>query len=191
MASCTLEGRNPMTRSRRTFYVSILCLLASSLGGLATGCADAAGPAHAEEIEEAAEAVVLRPAWTTVAAPHIDHQGGAAVLLGNGKVLVTNGRDFNAEIYDPVTNTWAMTPYSPPNPHYDFKTNLTAWLLPSGNVAVSTGFSGALDGDYYLYDTTNDLWSSGVVPPPLASYFHAAVTLHDGRAVMTGGTPWP
>lgn len=179
-----------MSNQRCSFHISALYLLASSLGGgLAAGCAYDAEPPPAEEVGAAAEAVVLRQAWTTVAAPNIDHQHGAAVLLGNGKVLVTNGRDLNAEIYDPVTNTWAIHPYYPWETHWDYKIYLTASLLPSGNVVVSTGFSGTFNGLYELYDTTNDVWTSEWIHSPSSpSYRHAGVTLQDGRAVTTGGT---
>ncbi len=179
-----------MSKPHRAFHVSALCLLVSSLGGgLAAGCAYDAESPLAEEVGEAAEAVVLQKAWTKVAAPNIDHQHGAAVLLGNGKVLVTNGRGFNAEIYDPVTNTWAFHPFYPWETHWDFKIYLTAALLPSGNVVVSTGFSGTFNGLYELYDTTNDAWTSdGLSYPSFPSYWHAGVTLQDGRAVTTGGT---
>jgi hypothetical protein len=178
-----------MSNHRRSFHVSALCLLTSLLGGgLAAGCAYDAESPLPEEVGEAAEAVLLRQAWSTVAAPNIDHQGGAAVRLGNGKVLVTNGRDFNAEIYDPATNTWAFHPFSPWETHWDYKIYLTASLLPSGNVVVSTGFSGTFNGLYELYDTTNDLWTSAWISPLPPSFSHAGVTLQDGRAVMTGGT---
>jgi hypothetical protein len=178
-----------MSNQRRSFHVSALCLLTSSLGGgLAAGCAYDAESPPTEEVGEAAAAVVIRKAWTAVAAPHREHPGASAVLLGNGKVLVTNGRDNNAEVYDPVTNTWAYTPYVPGNTAYDFKREATAMLLPSGKVVVSTGLpGGAFYGDYDLYDPATSFWSSAPVTSIFAPYWQAGVTLPDGTAVTTGG----
>jgi WD40 repeat protein len=69
-------------------------------------------------------------------------RGTSAILLDEGKVLITGGYDGTnfvraAEIYDPVAGTFTATESmsKPRNRH-------TATLLPSGDVLITGGFDG-------------------------------------------------
>src|SRR5260221_8018132 len=66
------------------------------------------------------DAEIYNPAtntWTTVAPMKLGRHSHAATLLGNGRVLVAGGFDnasasppyAEAEIYDPIANTWTVT----------------------------------------------------------------------------------
>src|SRR4051812_27220651 len=110
---------------------SLVLLLASSVG-----CADPGDSSPAEAVNEAAEALGVRQAWTTQSTAFPAHLDGAAVLMANGSVLLTNGRNDFSDVYNPVTNT--VTPGTF-NPNAELRTGLTAALLPSGNVVISCG----------------------------------------------------
>jgi galactose oxidase-like protein len=170
-----------MSNYWRSLVGSSLVLL---IGSSAGGCADTGDSTPAEGVNEVAEAVLYQPTWTTKSTAFPAHQDGAAVLMANGSVLLTNGRNDFSDIYNPVTNT--VTPGTP-NWMAESRTDLTAALLPSGNIVISCGFYPTFYGDSWVYHPTTDQWTSGGVVSPL-SIDHAAVTLQDGRAMITGGT---
>jgi hypothetical protein len=66
----------------------------------------------------------------------------AAVLLGNGKVLIAGGENSDplngVELYDPATNSFAAS--SPAMS--DSRSAPTATLLPDGNVLIAGGLEG-------------------------------------------------
>ena len=90
---------------------------------------------------------MIQPAdtWTTVAPLNTGRFFQAAVLLPNGKVLVTGGTSgtysgaelASAEVYDPALNTW--TTIAPMNSVHFIH---TATLLASGKVLVTGGWNG-------------------------------------------------
>jgi hypothetical protein len=162
---------------------SLVLLLASSVGGLIAGCADIGDSTPAEGVNEAAGAVGVRQAWTTKSTIFPAHQDGAAVLMANGSVLLSNGRDDFSHVYNPVTNTWfqgAVNNLAEP------RTGLTGALLPSGNVVITCGFYPTFYGDTWVYHPTTQQWTFGGLIQPL-SLAHGAVSLLDGRSVITGG----
>jgi hypothetical protein len=104
--------------------------------------------------------------------------------MANGSVFLTNGRDEFSDVYNPVINT--VTPGTF-NPSAESRTNLTAALLPSGNIVISCGLYPTFWGDSWVYHPTTDDWTFGGIFSPL-TFGHAAVSLQDGRALVTGGT---
>ena len=92
--------------------------------------------------------------WTTVASSHYSRLYAASVVLPDGRVFVAGGEygsgPNNAEIYDPVANTWMVTAPTP----LAHITDSTAVLLPNGRVLVfGTGSQGA------IYDPATNSWS--------------------------------
>jgi hypothetical protein len=112
--------------------------------------------------------------------------GHAATLLLNGTVLITGGsRDgsASAEIFDPVTSTFAATGemITPRRVH-------TATLLADGRVLIAGGF---------LNDGNSPLASAELYDPSTETFTatdsmheargsHAATLLYDGRVFVTG-----
>jgi len=90
------------------------------------------------------------PAWRVVASMTYARRQHNATLLPNGKVLVTGGTGgegfsneanpiLNAEIWDPVLETWTTLPVMQVTRGY----HSTALLLPDGRVMVAGGGQGA------------------------------------------------
>jgi hypothetical protein len=184
MSKQTLEGTHHMSNYWRSLVGSSLVLLvASSAGGLVVGCADTGDSTPAEDVNEAAEAVGVRAAWTTKSTAFSAHHDGAVVLMANGSVLMSNGRDDFSDVYNPITN---LTTHGALNVNAEPRTGLTAALLPSGNVVISCGFYPTFYGDTWVFHPSTAQWTSGGTIQPL-SLAHAQVTLQDGRSVITGG----
>ena len=119
------------------------------------------------------------------------HEGGAAILLANGKVLVVSGQTVTdtwtktVELYNPATNTWsAGAPISTARQWF------AATLLPNGNVLVAGGQTS--NGDNYtasaeIYDPVADSWST-VPAMTVARGYSGAVLLQNGKVMVAGGT---
>jgi N-acetylneuraminic acid mutarotase len=119
----------------------------------------------------------------------------AATLLPNGTALFTGGIGpcsnslcavTDAEIYDPVADTWATTGSLATG-----RDNHTATLLKSGKVLVAGGQGNTGDPtNGELYDPVAQTWSSaGTMPEP--RYNHTALLLADGRVMLVGGMTPP
>jgi N-acetylneuraminic acid mutarotase len=117
----------------------------------------------------------------------------AAVLLGNGKVLVAGGRDnglatATAELFDFSTGSWSLT--GSLNVPRDFH---TATLLADGRVLVAGGISGGdgrdnpLEKTAEIYDPVTGAWSL-VDHMAQARYGHTATRMADGTVLIAGGT---
>ncbi|HKP03198.1 MAG TPA: kelch repeat-containing protein [Chthoniobacterales bacterium] len=118
-----------------------------------------------------------------------------ATLLANGKVLVAGGWHFflgmsgggpiqSAELYDPVSGTWAATG-SLDKPRF----NHTATLLANGNVLVA-GTSGWVNyippASTELYHPDTGTWTiSGSLLAPRS--YHTATLLPHGQVLVAGG----
>lgn len=120
----------------------------------------------------------------------------AAVLLPDGKVLIAGGTPTNAqsrpdtitsaELYDPATNTFAVTG----------SMNVARWyghaavLLPNGKVLVC----GGTDFNSIFSSTTAEIFdpASGRFTPTgsmrVARSGHAAILLESGKVLVTGGS---
>lgn len=118
-----------------------------------------------------------------------------ATLLQDGRVLVSGGisvestgvlRVADAELFDPLTNTWS------PGGHMAEPTAFaTAAVLPDGRVIVAGG-SAMTDGNYpivarvELYDPATNLWQPAPSMSRPRSWGAGGVTA-DGRFVMAAG----
>ena len=108
----------------------------------------------------------------------------AAVLLPGGKVLVSGGAGggATAELYDPVTGTWAPTG--------SMNIERFAWhtmtLLASGKVLVVGGASQQNTGLAELYDPDTSRWT--ITGEMLEQRIeHTATLLPSGKVLVVGG----
>ncbi len=138
-------------------------------------------------------AVVLAPAaalaqspntWATTGATATGHFQGAGVVLGDGRALISGGRDASGaptatvEIYDPDTGLW-----SPIGSMLSARVAHTATLVANGRVLFAGGDVG---GTAELFDPA--LGTSTVVGAvPSSGGFHTATLLADGRVLVAGG----
>jgi hypothetical protein len=137
--------------------------------------------------------------WTLTGSLQTPRTSHTATLLPNGKVLVAGGADLildqtgadpvdpvlaSAELYDPVSGTWASTgSMSQPREVH------TATLLPGGKVLVAGGvsyFGGIFPTSAELYDSGTGKWLPTL---PLVSGHrdHTAALLPGGQVLLVGG----
>lgn len=113
-----------------------------------------------------------------------------AVLLADGRVLVTGGSDerddrgayTSVEIYDPATDAFYLTAEMP---EIRYKHKGTSLLLKNGNVLLAGGSRSAA-----LYNPGYNIFS--VIPGSLGTaalsrLFSTATLLDDGTVLITGG----
>lgn len=108
----------------------------------------------------------------------------SAVLLNNGKVLIVGGMDIatfqlmsEAELYDPITDT-----FLPTGAMSDARFAATATLLNNGKVLVTGG--GPLTSE--LYDPNGGTFSQ-TAQSPIVRVHHTATLLVDGDVLLAGG----
>lgn len=122
-------------------------------------------------------------------------QGHTATLLPNGKVLVVGGYVMTgvnitsfvstAELYDPVTGTWAATGING-STHYLH----TATSLKDGRVLVAGGLINNFGGFGVseIYDPATGQWSTVGSPMIYPRSGHTATLLPNGKVLVAGGT---
>jgi hypothetical protein len=130
-------------------------------------------------------------AWTTTGSMAAARQQLAAVVLTNGKVLVTGGLGpggavvGSAELYNPATGSW-----SPAGSLSVARFAHSATLLKTGQVLVTGGCTvsacSAPTAVSELFDPTTNTWSTTGALNTARSY-HNAVRLSDGRVLAIGG----
>ncbi|MGH9767201.1 MAG: kelch repeat-containing protein [Blastocatellia bacterium] len=130
----------------------------------------------------------------------IPRDGHTATLLPNGKALVTGGASVintnplmiakvedTAELFDPVTGSWTLTPAMSVRRYLH-----TATLLISGKVLVAGGIAGDVRNDANflntaeLFDPATNTWSQTTpLSDPRANF--RATPLPNGQVLATGG----
>ena len=122
-----------------------------------------------------------------------NHANHTTTLLPSGKMLVAGGTDGPAissttEIFDPVAQTFTLTPGAMLVPH----ANHTATLLPDGRVLVAggdsvlnTSASTLADAEIFYPDT--GYWRSYSAMNSSRTY-HTATLLPDGNVLVAGGS---
>jgi hypothetical protein len=129
--------------------------------------------------------------WSSTGSMSVGRHHHAAVLLAQGKVLVSGGagddgaRSTTAELYDPATGTWSSTGSMITPRRYHSLT-----LLPDGRVLVVGGYhsNAQILAAAELYDPELGTWCpTGSMAVP--RYNHTATLLPDsGGVLITAGT---
>jgi len=128
---------------------------------------------------------------TAVAPMHFRRSAATATKLPDGRVLVSGGMSLDgttfifrddAEIYDPVADTWTVVS----SVMNRGRAGHGSWNLSNGDVLVVGGTSAEpsaqrLDGVTGLFESTTTL-------PVKAHIFGVAATLGDGRPIYFGGS---
>lgn len=110
-----------------------------------------------------------------------------AVVLGDGRVLITGGADErdskgvydSTELFDPATSTFTA---GPAMQHPRYKHNGSAVLLPNGTVLLAGGAEQA-----ETYDPTSSTFATVSGDARMAGQFSAVTRLSAGRVLITGG----
>ena len=134
------------------------------------------------------EEVLIDPDWVAVAPAIHAREGGAAITLQNGRVLIAGGRDggtyvTGAEVYDPVTNTWLSAGTMVVGRRLP-----ASALLPNGTVLLAggeilgQGFIAAAE----IYDPATNTWApTAPMSIPRGDAGHAL--LANGKVLVVGG----
>jgi hypothetical protein len=97
--------------------------------------------------------------WSTLASMHDTRLYGSSDVLTNGRVFIA-GAEYGtggstAEVYDPLTNTWTLTPSAGQG-----FSDAVSTTLPNGNVLVAP-VAPAVSGGTVIYNISNNTWSGG------------------------------
>ena len=133
--------------------------------------------------------------WAAAAALNEARAGHSAVLLLDGRVLVTGGYGSegtldSVEIYDHESDSWsAAAPMKTP------RVNARAVVLGDGRVLVAGSANGLEDAlaSAEIYDPATDEWQP-LPPMAVRRGFHTATLMADGRVLVAGGfdgEDWP
>lgn len=130
--------------------------------------------------------------WSPVANMSVARSGQTSNVLANGKVLIAAGGagtfttpelHASAELYDPVTKTFAATgAVTVPRGFHK------SVVLANGKVLMIGGsnFTTTTFGNSDLYDPATGTWTAtGALATPRIS--HSATVLANGRVLVTGG----
>ena len=133
-------------------------------------------------------------AWEFTGPMLASHRHPAAIVLPDGRALVSGGGSANSELFDPSANQWTSAA-----PMRRERQGHRLTLLPDGRALATGGDANADDtasaanppATTEYYDPAADAWTPG---PPLSRprSNHTATLLPDGRLLLTGGlTPNP
>jgi hypothetical protein len=141
-------------------------------------------------------ALAVEGSWETTGSLNVPRLQPTSTLLADGRVLVAGGRNFaftdaleSAEVYSPLTETFALT-----GSMTDGRWSHTATRLANGKVLVAGGFTDPATSanaqpvlsSAELYDPATGTWSpTGAMSTRRA--LHVAQLLPDGRVLVAGG----
>jgi N-acetylneuraminic acid mutarotase len=127
----------------------------------------------------------------TTTNPLSTRYGHTATLLPNGKVLVAGGNYIIypattsvAELYDPVSGTWAAAVGMPSERYFH-----TATLLPNGRVLITGGrnYYNIIQNNADVYNPETGTWIFIKPVLNIKRYDHTATLLANGKVVIAGG----
>jgi WD40 repeat protein len=133
--------------------------------------------------------IIIDPAWRNSGSTLSDlRTGHTATLLPSGKVLIVGGYGDSlptndAELFDPVTGTFAATgPINYP------RNEPTATLLPNGTVLIAGGeFYGVEVAEAEIYDPASGTFNFNYNYMNTARTGHTATLLPNGTVLIAGG----
>src|SRR4051794_2637005 len=129
--------------------------------------------------------------WTSVGHMTQVRNGAAAVLLSDGRILISGGTDTNGvpqtstEMYDPNTGTFSAT-----SAMKVARANHAAIVLITGDVLVTGGLSGPGGGyndSAELYNVAGREWTLLQASLGTGLAGHAMANLSDGNVLIAGG----
>jgi N-acetylneuraminic acid mutarotase len=128
--------------------------------------------------------------WEATGIMSTNRNKHTASLLPNGQLLVTGGHTIgndvfsSAEIYDPVTQTWALMTNALNHLRYGH----TATVLPSGKVLIAggAGINHTPLSSTEVYDSANGAWAT-TTPMTATRWHHTATLLPNGQVLVCGG----
>jgi hypothetical protein len=176
-ASGTFSSTGSMATARAHFAATLL----PSGKVLVTGGLDTNGnPLMTAEIYDPGTGTFS----ATTGAMQFVHASHTATLLPSGKVLVIGWGNAVAELFDPVTGTFAQT-----GSMVKARVSHTATLLSSGKVLVTGGIGGVMTvlTEAELYDPTTGSFSPTLGSMATARQWHTASLLASGKVLVTGG----
>jgi len=130
--------------------------------------------------------VLVDPAWTMAGNLALARTNHGAARMADGRVLVAGGEpggtaSLTAEIFDPVTKTWAMTGNLIVSRGSGSDQSLV--LLNNGKVLLPNGFN---QTNHEVYDPAAGTWAAtGPVWAPRGA--GKGVLLNDGKVLVAGG----
>ena len=133
--------------------------------------------------------LLVDPGWSITGSMSTARTMHRSIRLANGTILVEGGRTgFNeattiasAELYDPVSGTWAMT-----GPMTTTRDTHTASLLGNGQVLVAGGTNGNDLLSAELYNPASGTWSA-TGSMATKRFGHSASVLASGKVLIAGG----
>ncbi len=158
------------------------------------GAAGVKNPQSCEAID--VTSLVPVPSWYRIADLNAPRTNVNAVLLPDGKILAVGGQrngkwaaDPNpvheAEIYDPATDTWTLTPAMTSPRQY----HSVAVLLPDGRVLSAGGIDPTLGGTPARDLRTMEMFTPGYVDAPVRPSISAPLGAVAYGATFDVGTP--
>src|SRR5215831_736823 len=104
-----------------------------------------------------------------------------ATLLTDGRVLIVGGKQ--ADIYDPNTQVFTVTPNSPTN-----RTSHAAARLQDGTVLITGGYVGPVAAnDAWLFNPSTNSFTHLLATMLVARANHAMTLMLNGQVLVTGG----
>ena len=166
-----------------------MVLIAGGSTGQLSLCCAVPNLASAELYDQATHAFSPASSMTTARAGH------TATLLSDGRVLIVGGAPTggpsgapvaSAELYDPLTGTFAATGSA-----VAARQDASATLLADGRVLIAGGSASTITGRLSLASAELYSPSTGTFSPTgsmtMARFDHTATLLADGRVLIAGG----
>jgi N-acetylneuraminic acid mutarotase len=151
---------------------------------LVAGGYDGANILYSTEVYDPADGEL--GSWSYASNLNNNRYEHSAVLLANGKVLVSGGYNGEAmptsELFDPSQAGMAGGSSMSTPRHYH-----TATLLGSGKVLAVGGGKGSAPATAELYDPQLAIWTYAA-PPNFSHCYHTATLLTGGKVLIAGGT---
>lgn len=154
----------PLTNSAPD-NVDLLLLLSDGTVMAASGEPGAGGFGNAwYKLTPDANGSYVNGTWSTLAPMNYERLYYSSQILRDGRVLVAGGEygtgTNSAEVYDPLANTWTITP-PPPAGQVRFHDSVSE-TLPNGNVLVAP-VTPAVYGGTDIYSASSNAWFNGPI----------------------------